>query len=383
MKTMMEFYKDLLDFAGMKVSESGSVYILVRDKRVQVTVSNKPLYLPTTEALRDVTDKIIFHPITESDFTEESKVVQVLTKAINGRLNTAACVVGQALLGLAASPEFHKNLTADQSQLVVTLGDVDVTCSNNFIAIIKKSFEKEDSYKLMVNLFIKRGALLNGIKYKRGSIITFPFLENIENDVTYQSIKLRDKDRAVFAKLMKFMFPRYDVQDSYSFGGDSHKAPYLHALYLGALRVVSELNDAILEFKEYIREDDLAICEWNTEWIETMENLEVVSASFKNVPPMQEGNEGLVVKPVQATVQERQPLTLNSMMSMNRPPEVANPASQQRVAGKGMTMNELMAMNGMVRNNNQPRPFQEPWASPMSQTTSMFQNNNNNIRGSL
>ena len=369
--SIIELYKYLLDFCGISTSEGGLCYKAQRSGRMNVTVNNKPLYLPLPEVLRDVTDKVIFHPLTETSFTSESKVCQMLTKAINVRINMSATIIAQALLALAASSEMHKQLTPSQTELILALGDVDATTVSNLVAVINKSLEKEASYKLIVNLYLKQGGVLNDVKYRRSAIISFPFMDNIEQE-DYKNIKFRSKDKAVYEKLFRFMFPNMEVENSYSFGSNSIRAPYIHALFFGAVRVASEINNLANEFKDYIREDDLAMCLYNTEWYNSLEDLDKLAPLIQKIPA-QSDNEGNVIK--------TEPLHGLSMkdlgVAVQTPPAIARPMAQPVVAQRsgGLTMADLDGPNHVPQYN--PRLYQQPYAAPMG-----HQNYNQGYNGS-
>ena len=338
---LIEFYTALLSFAGVKVNENGSTYKLIKNEKYPVVIDNKSLFLPTKEALRDVTDKCIFHPLTESVNNTESKVIQYLSRSINARLNTAAAVLTNVLLSIVASPEMHKSLTPDQTSMLVMIGDADATTVNKLSSITTKAFSKEETCKLFVRQFLKHGGVLHDKRYRRISVVSFPFLDLMEKG-EFESAKLRAKDKVAYNNLIKYLLPNSEVENYYSFGSQSHRAPYLHALYLGALRVASVFNEVAEDFKDNIPEDAYENCTFNTSWIEVMDDLDSMIEQIRRVPP-QNDNEGTVIT--------TGPLDLLNKLSLppTTPPSVklqpVNNQQQNNVqssSSKELTMSDIL-----------------------------------------
>ena len=294
-----ELYRSLLMFAGINTDIDGYLFTYYQDKKEHFLIDGLRLVLPTQQHLKtsNVKEKIIFHPLAENQFTEESKVINTLTKAINVRLNVVFVALAESLLSLAASPSEHHKLTPSQTELLVALGDVDETSVKNFISLMMNSFKTEESYRYFIKLYLKRRGTVNGKIHSRAGIVTFPFLEKLLKEESFEPVKLRAKDKLIYANLFEFILPNSNKPESYNFGTSDTVAPYLHTLYKTSELIASNFNDIVKEFADYIDSPEKLL--FNSEWVETFENLEVMRNQVRRIP-MQGGNEGdaIITKPL-------------------------------------------------------------------------------------
>lgn len=279
-----DLYKAILAFCGLAVDDEGCITVAMASKRTPATIGGIPLVLPTDEHLRtsNPKEKIVFHPLHENTLAGISKVVEYMRDTINMRLNYAYGIIGQSLLSLAASPGLHNNLSPDQTEMIIALGDVDDKCLSNFIALMTTSF-KVDPERAFVNIYMKRGGMKRGVRFARVGVTTFPGLELLDKPESeiLSKLKLRAKDYEVFKALFKYILPNTDIAEEYNAGCDGI-APTVEALMRTASLVASRYNDIIDLFKDHIDAADNVV--FNSEWVEAFDNLSAWQAEIRRIP---------------------------------------------------------------------------------------------------
>ena len=291
-----DLYKAILAFCGLAVDDEGCITVAMASKRTPATIGGIPLVLPTEEHLRtsNPKEKIVFHPLSESTLGPISKVVEYMRDTINMRLNYAYGIIGQSLLSLAASPGLHNNLSPDQTEMIIALGDVDDKCLTNFIALMTTSF-KADPERAFVNVYLKRGGSRRGVRYSRVGVTTFPGLDLLgkPDSEILSKLKLRAKDYEVFKAMFNYIIPNSQVAEEYNAGCDG-VAPSVEALMRTAATVASRFNDIIDLFKDHIDSADNVV--FNSDWVEPFNDLASYQAEIRRIPP--QGTAPAVVQPV-------------------------------------------------------------------------------------
>jgi hypothetical protein len=206
-----------------------------------------------------------------------------------------ACMMGE-LLTLITSPGEHQKLTPDQSELLSMVSQADEETLSRFekiITTIKKAAANGDKDKAFVNIYLKKTANIKGKVYKRGAIITFPFYKELmKKEKTLYGVTLRNKDRESIQKLLEFIIPGIEVEDSYNQGSTGDISPFLDALLKGVLGIASNINSIATNYKNFLGMYDSYI--YNADWVDTMENIHLLESEIRMIP-MQAGNEGSVV----------------------------------------------------------------------------------------
>lgn len=377
-------YKNILSFAGVSVDSEDYLYTSYDNKKEPYLIGGKRIALPTSNHLRtsDSNEKIIFHPLLENMNTDESVIITALTKLINVRLNVVFVALAENLLKLAASPSEHHKLNPSQTELIVSLGDVDDVTVRNFETIMLNSFKTEDSYRYFIKLYLKRRGEINKTIYAKAGIVSFPFLEKLDKDEAFDSVKLRAKDKVIFKKLFTYMLPQSDVRETYNFGSMCTKAPYLHALYKTSERLANLFNELIKDFYNFIDSPDKLT--FNSDWVETFENLDVMSAEIRKIP-MQIGNEGkpIITAPLQTlsmpAVTQQFTAPVNNTVPWNQPIQESPKVNNN---GK-LDFSEVMG-NRMQQQFNQPNQqaqnvpgfMREYMGNPTFNNNNQFGNNN-------
>lgn len=285
-----DFYKSILNCGNLSTDKDG--YASVKGSNAPVLISGKRLVLPTNNQLSsgNWSEKIVFHPLSENILRGESEVIAKMRNVFNIRLNYTFAAIAQNLFSIVASSAEHHLLTPEQSEMLSIISEVDNTTLELFNKVTLSAL-KESPDKTFINIFLKRGGTINGKKHSRVGIVTFPLYEELKNtdQEIFHGIKLRVKDRLAFKQLHEYIFPNLDVAEKYNFGSDSNIAPFFHALMGTVLGVGSKFNDVLELFSKEI--DDSQVLVFDSEWVETIENLNEMTPQIRLIP-MQAGNEG-------------------------------------------------------------------------------------------
>ncbi len=325
MSKLIEFYKQILTLGSLVTDKEGLVSAMVEDMSVPFTVKGKRLALPTRENMSKSTDLCIFHPLSENFLRGESDVMVKYRSAINVRLNyVIGCMMGE-LLTLITSTAEHQKLTPDQSVLLSLVHQADEETLNRFTKIvdaIKKSSLAGDKDKSFVNIYLKKTAHIKGKVYKRGAIITFPFYKELmKKEKAIYGVTLRNKDRDAIQKLMEFIVPGIEVDDSYNQGSGGDISPFLDALLKGVIGIASNINTIAVGYKDFLGLQESYL--YNADWVDTMENIHLLEPEIRMIP-MQAGNEGSVAG-APATTQTTAPaLSVAPYQALAQPKQIAS-----------------------------------------------------------
>lgn len=274
---IIEIYKSMLKFSGLEADKDGFISSTTAGHNRPIIVNDLRLVLPTYDNLRGFNPKehAIFHPLAENIVRNESVVLKKYRDIINIRLNYTIATVVQGLLNVVASPELHKQLNPEQTHLLTCIKDCDDKAVLNFTQQMV-SHIKHAPDAAFINIFLKRGGFKGKQKFARLAVISFPFYTNIDE------LKVRQKDKATFKQVFKYLFPDIAEPEAYNYGSDGHIAPFLDALMHGAAMIASQLNDALELFKDYIEDADKLI--FDSEWLEYFDNLEQLTPEIRKIP---------------------------------------------------------------------------------------------------
>lgn len=295
--SIISLYESILNYSGLKSDRDGMISTsnIYTDDTDPVTIDGRRLILPTPENLRivDYQNVIKFHPLSENILRGESEVIAKLTECINIRLNYTIGIIATRLLEIIANPELHKTLTPDQTNLVIMIPEMDKTAVENFMKILLHGVKGEGTTFFM-NLFLKRGGMIDGKKYFRSGYITFKLYHTLSslddsNECRVAGVNIRRKDVNIFKSILEFIIPNIATPTYYSYGSMSDVAPYLDALMNTSIRLASQLNDVIDIFRDHIPEaDDLM---FDANWVDQFKDLNDLVPEIRRIPP-QDGNEG-------------------------------------------------------------------------------------------
>lgn len=304
---LIELYKSILSVAGMSVDDDGFIsFKLARMDKKPVIVKGKRLVLPTTEQLRnpDLSNRVMFHPLSESILRGESEVVTSFREHITKRLNFIIGYVSYALLDLAISVAEHQKLSPQQTEFLSLVKDADQGTLERMRKVTENMF-LGDASQSFAHMRVQKNGMVAGVKHRRVGVVYFPFYEELKkvpapkepNEI--YGVKLRKVDREAFTALMEYLIPDIDKIDKWMFPSDSEIAPTLDALMRSVIAVGDPLNSVVDLFKDHIESsDDLY---FDGEWEESFKNLNALLPQIRMIP-MQPGNEGRMLQQGQNVV---------------------------------------------------------------------------------
>jgi hypothetical protein len=296
---LIDVYKSLLSTAGMSADADGFISIqLAGAERKAFLVKGKRLVLPTDTQLRnpDFSNRVVFHPLSESILRGESEVVTAFREALVTRLNFIIGYVAINLLDLAVSTATHSKLGPEQANFLMKVKDTDEK-TLSALQKITEAMMIGDNSKAFVHLRVQKNGTVGSTKHRRVGIIYFPFYEEVRktpapkepNDV--YGVKLRKSDRETFKSLMEYMISGIEKENSWMFPSDSEIAPTMDALMKSLITVGDSVNTIVDEFKDYIEgSSDLY---FSGDWEESFADLNKLHTQIRMIP-MQPGNEGRV-----------------------------------------------------------------------------------------
>jgi len=265
------FYEDLIKIGKLSYDNHGVLNFKLGDKGQPLSIESKPLVFPTEEYVRDASNVVIFHPLSENIILGESEVIRVFRKAINTRLNFMAGIVMQTLLHIASSSERHATLSVDQSMLISRLVGVDDKIVKAFTGMMLKAI-KESPDKAFLNIHLNRSGDVRGKHFARVAVVTFPMYEKIiSKDDTIYGSKMRVKDYDILKALFELVFTGIEEPKFYNEGSNSLTAPFLEALYVTSSQLFGRIQDILVMFKDDV--DEYGQVEVTVSESESMQNV--------------------------------------------------------------------------------------------------------------
>jgi hypothetical protein len=348
---LLELYKSILSTGSLVVDNDGLVSAKVADASLPFMVESKRMVLPTREHLNnpDKSSIVLFHPLGENVLKGESEVMAKFRHAVNVKLNYITGCVASELMYLVTSVAMHSKLSPSQSEILSAVKNADEKTQQALQTLIK-AMGISNQEKCFVHIYLKRSGLVQGKKYSRAAIVTFPlYQELIKEQKQVYGVTLRTKDRAAIISLLEYMFPSIAEENHYNRGSDSNIAPFLDALMLGLMGVASAINTLSDDFgKFYDKQEEFR---YDDAWVEVFDNLAQLLPEIRAIP-MQAGNEGTVDFKTTA----HQPLVMPPAMPYQQPYQpMAIPFANQVPVASGPVKNEdgSIDFSASLRNNPQ------------------------------
>ncbi|MDD2879639.1 MAG: hypothetical protein PHQ58_04315 [Rhodoferax sp.] len=294
---IIELYKEILAAGYLFADKEGMISAKVKGSTMPFLIDGKRLVLPTKEHLKngDWSNRVVFHPLSENILRGESKVLERFRNNINMRLNYVLSMVADQLFKLVVNVGGHKHLSPDQSVILSSVKNADEKAYTAFGNLVE-DMGLTNKTKCIVHIYLKKGGVVDGKKYNRAAIVTFPLYEELLKNqkqvfgVTIASAKHRESIK----QLLEYILPGIEKPHYFDRGSESQIAPYLDCLMQGVLGIASRINNIIDEYGQFMDStDDLR---YTDGWVEVFENLEQLKAEIRSIP-MQAGNEGSVGDP--------------------------------------------------------------------------------------
>ena len=295
---LLDLYKDILKMGWMTVNEDGLISMSSRLNADDnggsdpVIIDGKRLVMPTQYHLDhpDPKQKVIFHPLSESILLGESAVVSKLRRVYSVMINLAILKLIEDLITLGLSVADHKKLSPGQAEILSILKDVDARTQKDMSKMIVNAVKKDGVDGMFFKLYLKKGGTVDGKKYSKAGIATFPFYNEISQDkAEHYGVTIRKKDHLMIQKLMEVILPGISEAHHYDRGSNSDIAPYLDALLRTVQAVGSDLNKLSKKFHKFLSHPEMT--EVSLDWVEGMDNISEYLSEIRRIPA-QLGNQG-------------------------------------------------------------------------------------------
>lgn len=286
MSDIITFYKHLLATGRMRADNEGFVSKKSTSKEdgwEPAIVEGKRLVIPTANqtALADTENRMYFHPLCESALKGESATLQRLRRAFAVGLNYSMAMTFSSLIELAASHADHAKLDPDQSEILSPLHDSNADTAVNFLKIVRAATIANGAEASLVQIYLKRNAVVGGANFARGATVSFPVYEELlKNEEKVFDVKLSKKDRATLIALFEYTLPGIK-EGLYNQGSNSDVAPYLDSLLKAVGKIGANLNHYSAMYKlESVVED----IEVPLGWYDDSKNLDVFLPEIRRIP---------------------------------------------------------------------------------------------------
>lgn len=275
MINLIDFYKDVLQFANLHADEKGYVRSNGGEKSI-ITVQNRFLVIPIREQLRHLgPDKEVFHPLSEDTLSRMSEALGTYIYRLNGCLNTRFAETVWELKKFCTSPKKQQSLTPVQLGIIRNVqGEEETKEDNSFERFLAQQISKNPS-SAFLTITMARGAVFKGQKKSRVGFVTFPLYRRIKEDLDKprkdsEFEGLSKKNLEMLLQLYEAIFPGLDISEEYGYGFDTGIAPWFTTLMRTASGVADALNVVTEAFEADFSSDDFEPL--NMKWKPTLDN---------------------------------------------------------------------------------------------------------------
>ena len=277
--TLNEFYEKVLLSTGLVVTEDGYVKAPLRGRSKvsdNITFNGKTLVLPLRQHFDTMTDiidgkkeliKVIFNPLREDVIKGDSDSLVKLKSMIEVRLSHSLNNIFAAIISLALNKEKQKHMSLELTSLFASMKEaknqnITNVIDENTLEKFKKiasTLVVPSNTKGIIHFYLKKGGMLNNVKYNRLAMSSFPLYDELDKyvkDGSVYGVKLRPKDVKVFKIIYEYIFNNINVKDYYTFGSTDKNSPGFISLFKLYISIVERLNELIsmLEFTDEIDE---------------------------------------------------------------------------------------------------------------------------------
>jgi hypothetical protein len=291
---IIDYYKILLAIGWLEADEAGNVSLVIGDDVMPATIDGKRVILPTREQMknRNWEHRIGFHPLRESYNLGISDVLANLRDQYVQRLNASIAYLMKELIDIGYNTEGQKNLSTEQLQVMNALQQCSDTTVKSFASLQKKT-QASNSADQFINIFIKKGGMVNDQTYGRAAIVSFPIYQQlVEGNEKVNGVKITGKDREMFIKLYKFIFPTIDNKEAFNVGVNARSAPFLEALIRATFGVVDQLVETSKPYMSLVAMPTILTFPNDMgDWVEIFDSKDMVEKLASAIPNLTRGEE--------------------------------------------------------------------------------------------
>jgi len=262
---LINFYKRVLETLGLKVTEDNFVTIPKADKDVPLKENSTPIVLPTKEHVETLLDKdetgnivpvkFLYNPIDETVLKGDSVSLKKTKIAAVNTLTGSLGGTARLLLEVASNDKLQTRTPMVVNDFLKRLSEaknpgikkiVDDATLEKWEKIFTSSFEP--GMTRLIKVFVKKGGVLDGIKYNRTATFKFPVYEELvtmEKDNKLNGVTLRNKDITVFKILFEYLVPELDSSAKVAYGSNDTTAPGFVSLFKLYLKIMTHIQQVL------------------------------------------------------------------------------------------------------------------------------------------
>lgn len=371
--TILDFYFDLLDSAGLQVDDDFFVvHKPESDKKKpdNVMVMNRKLVLPFPGHLKnpDPDNNVFFHPLCEQIIRGESEVFAFYKRAMTMRLILSISTLGSGLIRLHTDINLQKSMSIQQIEFIKDLVDAEDKTIATWTSFIWGHIKAHphDSTHWPLRLYVKQNGRHGGKSYQRVCSVAFPLFERLfegeEPCKPGTDQKYRAKDYKAFKQLAKAIFPEVDadVSEAYNSGYGDTFAPNLLSFLMSVKKIGDRINLIAETLKEPLERagisTDTILVKTPWETFLTEDGVAKLAVFNRRIPALP-GNMGVSGNQVEPTAEENSPPVRNTQRPTQTSDNDAKARLRQRwEAEKDDTVDPPWEDRRQSSESNEPKP---------------------------
>lgn len=335
-KTLIEFYKDVVDTIGLGVTEDGFIYHGSPDDKELAMKDGKCIVLPTKEHINTVLDKdengkivstkILFNPLKENVVKGNSISLTKVKETIEWRLSHSIACLGELLLTLISKPNFQKKTSLEINNFFSTISEakeqglidsavkelVDEKSINHWSTIYAKSISSGNP---LVTIFLKKVGTVNNVKFNRTAVLkcdTYEELLKADDKTPIAGIKLRKKELVLLRILFEYVIPGIENEPyTVVVGSNDPESPAFISLFTLYLNMMERIDSLITELKQINQEAaDGGFVELKVDKTE-LANINIYKSDIVAIPDESDLTRQSNIASVSANIQQQQANGLN------------------------------------------------------------------------
>jgi hypothetical protein len=255
----VDLYTSLLKSVSIVPDEEGRLYGigLLEGEKEPILYEDKQFVLPTktllSKSIAETEDYLFFDPLTESVLRQESDSLKMLKGVMLQKLQLSINMLVANLIEVLRD-DSKAALAKGNQTLLYRQGIRITTKTRSSFAKLQREGIRNGITNRVVSIFFKRGGVVNGDKYSRAAIVSFPILDAIDNNLdAIFGVEMSKKDKKAILDLYSFVIygtteeltlkERIALDDSeFSAGSDVKMAPYFQSLCFAYCNVARRIN---------------------------------------------------------------------------------------------------------------------------------------------
>lgn len=294
--TALDFYKSLLNTAGLIPRDDGNSLTVKLDPVVPLTIGGKLLVLPTPhiiETYNNHPDELqVFHPTSENVLAKDSPVFNFCKRLYRSAISTAFEHAVEQVVKYINNPAFAASASELERKTVAPFTQVDENTMENLTRLLNKT-SANGEHKILDFTVLRGEKFIDGKSYNRVIYVHFPLLNEVLQSDKPFGTKIRKKDKQTIIDLHKLLFnidePVISDTDIYiAHPSNDTIAPNFSILTSTFGDIVAHIQEVLSRFTTRITQFDFGDLSWRNE----LPNLLAIRHSY----PAFAGNDGEAIE---------------------------------------------------------------------------------------